>query len=109
MFPDLFSIGPFTLHTYGLFVALGFFAAITVTLKLGKAEGLDPRQITDMGFYIIIAAILGSRAMYVLMNISHYTAHPLDSFKIWEGGLVFSGGIVAALLTVIGYVKRHRL
>ncbi|MCF8081747.1 MAG: prolipoprotein diacylglyceryl transferase [Deltaproteobacteria bacterium] len=109
MFPDLFSIGPFTLHTYGLFVAMGFFAAIMVTLTLGKAEGLDPKQITDMGFYIILAAILGSRAMYVLMNFSHYMDRPLDSFKIWEGGLVFSGGIVAALLTVIAYVKRHRL
>ncbi|MGM0426525.1 MAG: prolipoprotein diacylglyceryl transferase [Thermodesulfobacteriota bacterium] len=109
MFPDLFSIGPFTLHTYGLFVAMGFFAAIMVTLKLGRAEGLDPKQITDMGFYIILAAILGSRVVYVLMNISHYTDRPLDSFKIWEGGLVFSGGIVAALLTVIAYVKRHQL
>lgn len=109
MYPDLFSIGPFTLHTYGLFVAIGFFAAIMVTLKLGKGEGISSKKITDMGFYIILAAIVGSRAMYVLMNVSYYLDRPLDILKIWKGGLVFSGGVVAALLILIIYIRKHNL
>jgi len=109
MHPDLFSIGPFTLHTYGLFVAMGFFAAIVVTLKLGRAEGIDPKQITDMGFYMILAAILGSRAMYVLMNLPYYIDRPLDMLKIWKGGLVFSGGVIAALVVIVLYIRKHAL
>ena len=110
MFPDLFSIGPFTLHTYGLFVAIGFFVALLVAVKIGKTrEGIPPQRIMDMGFIIILSAIVGSRVLYVLMNITYYSNHPWDMFKIWEGGLVFSGGIVAVLLTIPWYVRRHHL
>ena len=109
MHPDLFSIGPFTLHTYGLLVATGFLIGLLVTVKIGKSEGIKPQQTMDMGFLIILAAIIGSRLMYVLMNVSYYIERPLDMFKIWQGGLVFSGGIICVVLTVIWYTKKHHL
>ena len=109
MHPDLFSIGPLTIHTYGLFVAVGFAVALLVTIKIGKARGLESPQIMDMGFIIILCAIIGSRLGYVLLNISHYVHHPLDFFKIWEGGLVFSGGLVFVVLVMSWYFKHHNL
>jgi phosphatidylglycerol:prolipoprotein diacylglycerol transferase len=109
MFPDLFSIGPFTLHTYGLFVATGFLVGLMVTIKIGKAEGITPQQTMDIGFLMILAAIVGSRLLYVLMNISYYTERPMDVLKMWQGGLVFSGGIVCVILTVTWYTRRHQL
>ena len=69
MFPDLFSIGPLTIHTYGLFVAIGIFVGIMVATKLGKSEGVSPQQVMDMGFIVIISGIIGSRVVYVFMNI----------------------------------------
>jgi phosphatidylglycerol:prolipoprotein diacylglycerol transferase len=109
MHPELFSIGPLTIHTYGLFVALGFAVALFVTIKIGKAQGLESPQIMDMGFIIILCAIIGSRLGYVLLNISQYVHHPLDFFKIWEGGLVFSGGIVLVVLVMSLYFKHYNL
>jgi phosphatidylglycerol:prolipoprotein diacylglycerol transferase len=109
MHPDLFSVGPFTIHTYGLFVAMGFAAALVVTSRIGQAQGLKSPQIMDMGFIIILCAIIGSRLGYVLLDVSHYIHHPLDIFKIWEGGLVFSGGIVCVLLVMPWYFKHYRL
>ena len=109
MFPDLFSIGPFTLHTYGLFVATGFFVGLMVTVKLGKSEGIKPQQTMDMGFLIILAAIVGSRILYILINISYYIERPLDMLKIWQGGLVFSGGVICVILTVIWYTRKQNL
>lgn len=109
MYPDLLTIGPITLHTYGLLVALGFFVGLLITAKLGKSEGFSSQQIMDMGFIIILSAIIGSRVMYVLMNTAYYTRAPLDMFKIWEGGLVFSGGVIGVILTMLWYIKRHGL
>ena len=109
MHPDLFSIGPFTLHTYGLCVAVGFLVALLVMVKIGKSAGIKPQQTMDMGFLIILAAIIGSRIMYVLMNVSYYIERPMDMFKIWQGGLVFSGGIICVVLTVIWYTRKHHL
>ncbi len=110
MFPDdLISIGPFTVHAYGLFVALGFLAALTVTTKLAKSEGILPEQVMDMGFIIILFGIIGSRIGYILIKLTYYIQRPFDIIKIWEGGLVFSGGIIGVLLAIGWYAKRHQL
>ena len=109
MFPDLFSIGPLTIHTYGMFVALGFFAGLAVAIKIGKSMGINHQQVLDMGFLIILAAIIGSRVMYITMNISHYVQRPIEILRIWEGGLVFSGGIIGVVLVMAWYAGRHRL
>lgn len=109
MFPDLITVGPFTLHTYGLFVASGFLVGLLVTLRLGKAEGLSSQQIMDMGFLMILSAVVGSRVLYVVMNLSHYLRHPLEAFKIWQGGLVFSGGVLCVILAMAWYTRRHGL
>ena len=92
MFPELFSIGPLTLHTYGLFVAIGLVVGIIVTIPIGRSLGIDFQKVMDMGLIIIITGIIGSRLAYVLMNFSYYKTNPVDIIKLWNGGLVFSGG-----------------
>lgn len=109
MFPDLFSIGPFLLHTYGLFVGMGFFVGLLVTLRIGKSEGIPAQKILDMGFLMFFSALIGSRLMYVFMNPSYYRHHPLDILKVWQGGLVFSGGVIAVVLIMIWYARRHAM
>jgi phosphatidylglycerol:prolipoprotein diacylglycerol transferase len=109
MHPDLFSVGPLTIHTYGLFVAMGFTIALLITVKMAKAQGVESHRIMDMGFIIILFAIIGSRLGYVLLNLSYYAHQPLDFFKIWEGGLVFSGGLMMVVLVMAWYLRRHKL
>jgi phosphatidylglycerol:prolipoprotein diacylglycerol transferase len=109
MFPDLFSIGPVTIHTYGFFMAAGFFFGIIVTLKIAKIEGITPQRIMDMGLIIILSAIAGSRLMHILLNITYYSQEPVAIFKIWQGGLVFSGGIIGVIIAMFWYAKRRNL
>lgn len=109
MYPDIVSIGSLTIHTYGLFVALGFAAAVFLSAWLGKSDGLPLNLILDIAFVGIVWAIVGSRLFYILLNLEHFRLHPLDAFKIWQGGLVFSGGLVAAALALILYLKKRRV
>jgi len=109
MFPDLFSIGPLTVHTYGLFVAIGFALALMVTLKTAKTRAMAPKLVLDMALVMILCAIIGSRLMYVLIHFAYYRTHPAEIFKIWQGGLVFSGGLVAVMGVMIWYAARHHL
>jgi phosphatidylglycerol:prolipoprotein diacylglycerol transferase len=109
MYPELFSIGPFTLHTYGLFVGLGFLAALLITIHTGRMYDIAPQQVLDMGFIMLISAVIGSRLLYVLMNFSYYLRHPLGILEIWHGGLVFSGGAVCAVGSLVWYAGRHSL
>ncbi len=109
MYPELFSIGPLTLHTYGLFVAIGLVVGILVTIRIGRSQGIDFQQIMDMGFIIIFTGIIGSRLAYVLMNFSYYKTNPMDIVKLWHGGLVFSGGLIAVLFAIVMVCPATRL
>ena len=109
MFPILFEYGRFTVYTYGLFVALGFMTGLGIGSKEAGRYGIDPRQFQDLGFTILVAAILGSRLFYVFVEWRHFVDHPGEIFAIWKGGLVFYGGLVGAGLAGVWYVRAKSL
>ena len=109
MFPNLITIGPVIIHTYGLFLALGLLAGVMVTWKIKRREKIGTRQVFEMALLIIIAGIIGARGLYVFMNMSQYSNRPIDIFKIWEGGFVFAGGIIVAISIIALYAWRRGL
>ncbi|MEW6053211.1 MAG: prolipoprotein diacylglyceryl transferase [Nitrospirota bacterium] len=109
MYPVLFKFGPLTVHTYGFLVALGFLIGLSFAVIQAKKEGVSSEKIIDLSFYLLLSAIIGSRLFFVFINFDHYLSKPLDIFKIWEGGLVFYGGVLLAIPTVLWYVKKHSL
>ncbi len=109
MHPVLFRIGPFALHTYGVFVAMAFLSAIALALRQARREGVDPDRILDLCFYLLVSAIVGSRIFYVVIEWPTFWQDPLEIIRIWHGGLVFYGGFIAALLTAWWYTKKTGL
>ena len=109
MHPIFFRLGPFTIHTYGVLVALAFLAGMLFAVREGKRKGIDPEKILDLCFYILVAAIVGSRILQVAVEYRYYLEHPLEIVMIWKGGLVFYGGFIGAVFTAIWYMNRHSL
>lgn len=109
MHPILFRIGPFTLYTYGFMIAVAFLVTISLIYYEAGREGLETAKFADFGFFVIISGIIGARLLYVLTNPSEYLKHPLKIIMIWEGGLIFYGGILAAMVTSIFLLKRYCL
>ncbi len=109
MHPILFRFGPLTIHTYGFLVAAGFLLGLGLAARQARKEGILPDKIVDLGFYILLAAIIGSRLFFILINYNYYIKNPLAIFKIWEGGLVFYGGVLLALPTAVWYIKKNNL
>lgn len=109
MHPILIRFGPLIIHTYGFLVAMGFLLGLGLAVRQAKKLGIPSNKIIDLGFYILLAAIIGSRLFFIFINASHYMKNPLDIFKIWEGGLVFYGGVLLAVPTAIWYVKKNGL
>ncbi|SMC44350.1 phosphatidylglycerol:prolipoprotein diacylglycerol transferase [Desulfocicer vacuolatum DSM 3385] len=108
MHPILLKIGNITLYTYGLFVALGFMSAIWFASWRARVRGsaIGHQEITDLFFVILLSSLVGARLFYVIQNFSLFSARPLDIFKIWNGGLVFYGGFIVALLAAMVYIKK---
>lgn len=96
----------FQLHTYGLLIATGFVLGITLAVREARREFLDPNLILDLSFWILIAAMVGSRLLYIIVNINDYMADPLSLLKFWTGGLVFYGGFIAAVAVSWYFCKR---
>ncbi len=106
MYPVLFHIGKVTLYSYGFMIAVGIVVGLVLARRQAAREGIDPDKIIDIAFYILVAALIGSRLLYVLMDLDQYVAHPLNILKIWQGGLVFYGGLVPAVVVAIWYIRR---
>ncbi len=109
MHPILLRIGPLTLRTYGLMLALGFLAGIWLAVGRAKRRGFDPDTVLDLCFYLIVGGILGARALYVMEYPFYYLANPLSILKIWEGGLVFYGGLIGAAAVFVLFGRLRRL
>ena len=109
MYPILLKIGPINIYTYGSLLCLAFLAALWVAGREAQRVGLSPGRIWDLGFYILVAAIVGARALEVFLNLHRYAEKPLDIFKLWDGGLAFQGGLILAFLTALAYIRRHGL
>jgi phosphatidylglycerol:prolipoprotein diacylglycerol transferase len=109
MHPILIHLHGFTLYTYGLFLALGFLAAIWFTNLNARFYDIKSDDISDLFFVILISGILGGRLLYVFINFEDFKVSPLDIFKLWNGGLVFFGGFITAVAASLITLKIKKL
>ena len=113
MHPVLFNFfGLFNLHTYGLMIAAGFLIGMQLGAREARrvdtsAGGRYDQFILDLTFWILIAAMVGARVLFIVVEWQDdYGRDPLKIFRIWEGGLVFYGGLIGAVLFSIYYSWR---
>ena len=109
MHPILVSFGPITLYTYGLLIACAFLASTLLAVRLAKDEGIDSQTVYDLAFWVIIGAIIGARLLYVIVEYKTFANAPLDAFKIWNGGLVYFGGLMGALVSALFFLRKNRI
>ena len=105
----LLKIGQPSIFVYGFFIALSLVIAITLAKHAARRSGVDQEKILNLCFYLLLAAIFGARFIYVFLYPEKFLADPLEILKIWQGGLVFYGGIMTALATGLIYLKKVNL
>ena len=109
MFPELFQIGRFTLHTYGLMVALGILSGVTLAERLNRRQGGEKGRFLDISLLVVGSGLIGARVFFVLINLDYYKGNPLEIIMIWKGGLVFFGGLIGGILGRFAASRTYRL
>ncbi len=109
MHPILLRVGGFTLYTYGLFVAIGFLAAVWFSQKNARRYHIGAQDISDLFLIVLIFSVVGARLLYVAVNWPYYALHPLEIYHIWSGGLVFFGGFIGAAIAALVTIKIKKL
>src|ERR1700722_10907451 len=95
--PVVFHIGPLQVHTYGIGLAIAFWFAYRYFVRRLQRGGYSTDWVATMFFWVVVAAIVGARALHVVSNLGYYEANPADIPAIWHGGLSSFGGILFAV------------
>lgn len=109
MHPILFKLGPLSLFSYGLMVALGFLVGIGFALYFARKEGIKSESIIDLALLLIVSSIIGARFFYVAGQWNFYRGNLLEIFMIWRGGLVFLGGLIFGLATLVYFASEKKI
>ena len=107
------------LHSYGVMLALAFVSGIWLAQKEAERQGQDPQLVGDLAFWILVSSLVGGRLYFIAVNWNDYfganafvatrAGNIPRIFALWEGGLVFYGGFIAAALSAAVYLRLKKM
>ena len=110
MHPIIVKIGPFTIYSYGIMVAIAFLFGIFIARREAVRKNIKPDLVYDLGFYLLIGSIIGARIYYILFfGLKDFLAEPASIFKVWQGGLAIHGGIFGGIITGIIFSNARKI
>ena len=106
--PVAIHLGPLAVHWYGLMYLVGF--ALFLVLGRRRARqgwrGMSAEDVEDLLFYGVVGVILGGRLGFCLLyQPEWYLGHPLDVFKVWQGGMSAHGGMAGSILALLFFAR----
>jgi phosphatidylglycerol---prolipoprotein diacylglyceryl transferase len=108
VYPELFSLGPITVYTYGVLLAASYLLGLRLAMWRAKRWGLDSSRVLDLGIYIIIAALVGAKLLLLIVDYDQFTSAG-ELLTLARSGGVFYGGLILAVLVAFWYIARHNL
>lgn len=108
MYPLLFEIFGVKIHSYGVLVALAFLIGFALISRRAMDAGDNPDRYTEALLWFIISGIGGARAFYILWYPHLFLVDPIGVLTS-QGGLVWYGGVVGALLASVIYTRLKKL
>ncbi len=104
-----FSVGPFTLYTWGVFTALGLLAGAWVAARLARERGLKETLMWDLAAIAGAAGIVGGRLFHILFyQWETYAANPVAMLALWDGGISVTGSLIAAAGAVVLFLRKKQ-
>jgi phosphatidylglycerol:prolipoprotein diacylglycerol transferase len=111
MYPELLRLDFFTLHSYGLAVALAFLVGLQGASKLARRAGLDPEAVSSVAIYAAIGGIIGAKLFLLVNDFGYYRRNPgqILSLSTLQAGGVFYGGLLVALAVAVWQMRKRAL
>lgn len=109
MHPILFEIGRFPVYTYGVLLAAAYLLGLQFALVRARARGLDPNRVMDLGIWIIISALAGAKLLLLVVEFDTFGRSAATLLTLLRSAGVFYGGLIAAIIVALWYLRRHRM
>lgn len=129
MHPIWFHVFGYPVHWYATLIATGFVVGVWLAARYGKRVGYDKDLILDLCWWLLVSGLVGSRIAFIIVNwdqywypcfdVEHFNAlYPKEAIaqrdctrilRFWNGGLVFYGGVIGAILVMVWFLRREKL
>jgi phosphatidylglycerol:prolipoprotein diacylglycerol transferase len=105
--PVSFHIGPLLIHTYGIGLAVTFWFAYRYFDRRLRKNGYTTQWLTGVFLWVVVASIVGARAVHVLSDLSYYGSNPGQIIQVWHGGLSSFGGLLLGIPTGVLLARKR--
>ena len=109
MHPILFEAGSLTIYSYGVLLAAAYLLGLQFALMRARSRGLHAQRVMDLGIWIIISALVGAKLLLLVVDFDQFTSNPRDLLSLARSGGVFYGGLIAAVIVALIYLRRYNL
>lgn len=106
--PDGFTLFGIEVKMYGIIISIGFLLGFLSAYYEAKRTKQDPELYVDYVPWIVIPAIIGARTYYVIFAFDRYKDNLWEIFNIRGGGLAIYGGIIACVIALVVFAKKHK-
>ncbi len=107
MYNDLFSIGPVTIHGYGLMIGIGIVLAFIAGTYLAKKKGIDADELFNLTTISVIGGFACAKVLFCIVEWDSFVKNPLGT--LGSSGFVVYGGIIGGILLCALYCKMKKL
>ena len=108
--------GPLPIRWYALAYIAGLIGGLLYARFLvqrpqlwGAVKRPDVLALDDLLVYAALGTIIGGRLGILFFTRDYYIAHPLDIFKVWEGGMSFHGGLIGVVVGIWFFARKYQL
>lgn len=109
MYPVIVQLGPLTIYSYGLMLAVAVIVCTFLLSRDARGKGINPEMVFDLVFWMVLAGIAGARLFYIILNWEFFRQNLLEMVMIPKGGLSWQGGLIFGGLAGAGFVRRRKL
>lgn len=116
MLPELLKIGPLTVSSYGILLVLAILVGVRAGLRRAALRGLPVSEVASLSFISVVSGLVGARLLYVVTHLREFQGRWMSTFlpsdaggQLGVTGVVLLGGVVAAVLSGVIYLRRRRL
>jgi phosphatidylglycerol:prolipoprotein diacylglycerol transferase len=109
MLPELFRIGSFKVHTYGVLLIVGFLLGYWLAIRKARSFGIPTAKVSDLAMWALLGGIVGARLGWVLQAWDYYAKNPGQIARLDAGGMTSYGGIAAAIIVAWIWSRRNRI
>lgn len=107
MYNDILTIGPLTIHGYGLMIGIGVVFALLLGDYRSKKKGLNGDLIYGLTITTVILGFVAARILFIITEWENFLQNPMR--YITGNGFVVYGGIIGGFLTIVGYCKWKKM